>query len=201
MNAELGVVLMGPPGVGKGTQAARLRERFGLDHVSTGDLLRDHATRGTELGREAAWYTLAGELVPDEIVVAMVRERVAASSRVLLDGFPRTLAQACALADLMRGLRRRRVAAAILLDAPDAVVTSRIADRADVRGDDDPETVRHRLALFRKTSPATVSYYSVQGVLHRVDGCRPVDAVFDSLSGILRDIGAQDAGTPIAEPA
>src|SRR5688572_23648374 len=91
--AELALVLIGPPGVGKGTQAAQLRQEFGVAHIATGDLLREHRSKGTELGRQASEYLATGRLVPDELVVAMVRERIETRRRFLLDGFPRTLAQ------------------------------------------------------------------------------------------------------------
>jgi adenylate kinase len=91
MSRALGLILIGPPGVGKGTQAARLEEEFDLAHIATGDLLRDHRARGTELGRQAAEHMAAGRLVPDDLVVAMVEERLRESPRFVLDGFPRTL--------------------------------------------------------------------------------------------------------------
>src|SRR6478735_7680298 len=100
-DAEFGLVLIGPPGVGKGTQAAQLRDEFGLAHIATGDLLREHRARDTALGRAATTYMSDGRLVPDGLVVAMVQERIHKSPRFLLDGFPRTLAQAHALAEVL----------------------------------------------------------------------------------------------------
>src|SRR5690349_23834228 len=124
--ANLGLVLIGPPGVGKGTQAARLRDEFELTHIATGDLLREHRAGDTALGRQARAYMTAGRLVPDGLVVAMVRERIATSRRFLLDGFPRTLAQADALHQALRDAARE-LTAAIFVDAPDEMVGGRIA--------------------------------------------------------------------------
>lgn len=151
VSGALGLVLIGPPGVGKGTQAARLREEFGLVHIATGDLLREHRAQGTELGRRAAEHMAAGGLVPDELVVAMVEERLRQAPRFLLDGFPRTLDQAHALAGLLRATNRE-LTAVVAVDAPDDVVIERIAGRQDGRDDDAPETVRRRLEIFHRTT-------------------------------------------------
>src|SRR5688572_17082569 len=115
---SIGLVLIGPPGVGKGTQAARLREEFELAHIATGDLLREHRAQETALGRQAAEYMTSGALVPDELVVAMVQERIAGSPRFVLDGFPRTLAQAHALAEVLAETGRK-LTAVVFIDAPD----------------------------------------------------------------------------------
>src|SRR2546423_15129547 len=134
--ADLGLVLIGPPGVGKGTQAARLRDEFELAHIATGDLLREHRAGDTELGRQASEYMTAGRLVPDDLVVALVRERIATSRRFLLDGFPRTLAQANALDQGLR-LTGRELTAVAFVDAPDEIVVERIAAPAAGRDDRD----------------------------------------------------------------
>jgi adenylate kinase len=174
---SVGLVLIGPPGVGKGTQAARLREEFGLEHIATGDLLRDHCSRGTALGRAASEHMDAGRLVPDELVVAMVEERIRESPRFLLDGFPRTLAQAHALTELLERMDRA-LTAAVLVDAPDEVVIDRIAGRNEGRADDSPATVRRRLIVFHKNTAPVIGYYEQLGLLHRIDAARPVEEVY-----------------------
>jgi adenylate kinase len=128
---ELNLILLGPPGAGKGTQAERLREDFALPHISTGDILRAQVSEGTQLGREAKRYMDAGELVPDEVIVGMITERVAdgdARDGFLLDGFPRNEQQADALTDALRGLDRR-LTAALLIEVPDEELIRRLAGR------------------------------------------------------------------------
>jgi adenylate kinase len=131
MAAELNLILVGPPGAGKGTQAARLREDFQLPYVATGDMLRAHVKEGTELGHQAQAFMDAGDLVPDDLIVAMARERLEepdAQEGFLLDGFPRTSGQADALAEMLSGLGRH-VSAALLIDVPDGELVRRLAGR------------------------------------------------------------------------
>jgi adenylate kinase len=129
--SELNLILLGPPGAGKGTQAERLREDFGLPHISTGDILRAEVAEGTALGNEAKRYMDAGELVPDEVIVGMITNRLGAGDArdgFLLDGFPRTEQQADALEKALARLDRR-LTAALLIDVPDAEVVRRLAGR------------------------------------------------------------------------
>src|SRR5919206_4950800 len=121
--SELNLILLGPPGAGKGTQATRLTEDFGLPYIGTGDLLREHKREGTELGREAKEYMESGRLVPDELVIKMILEKVEeeGDDGFLLDGFPRTIGQADALARELESMGRR-LTAAMLIEAPDEVV-------------------------------------------------------------------------------
>lgn len=182
--ADLGLVLIGPPGVGKGTQAARLRDEFELTHIATGDLLREHRARGTELGRQASEHMTAGRLVPDGLVVAMVRDRIATSRRFLLDGFPRTLAQADALDQLLRHAGRE-LTAAMLVDAPDEIVVERIAGRADDRDDDDVAIVRRRLEHYHRDTAPLIERYAHLGLLHRIDASMRVEDVYDQARALL----------------
>ena len=188
----LGLVLIGPPGVGKGTQAARLREEFGLAHIATGDLLRDHRARDTELGRQAAAHMEAGRLVPDDLVVAMVEQRIRDTDRFLLDGFPRTLAQAHALTELLRGADRT-LSAVVLVEAPDEIVQERIAARQDGRDDDAPETVRRRLEIFHRTTGPVIAYFEGRGLLQRIDAARPIEEVYENARRLLTALSKADA--------
>jgi adenylate kinase len=129
--SDLNLILLGPPGAGKGTQAERLREDFGLPHISTGDILRAQVAEGTELGKKAQRYMEVGELVPDDIIVGMIRDRINAGDArdgFLLDGFPRNAKQADALAEALKELDRR-LTAALLIDVPDDELVRRLAGR------------------------------------------------------------------------
>ena len=187
-DAEFGLVLIGPPGVGKGTQAAQLRDEFGLTHIATGDLLREHRAQGTELGRAAARYMSDGHLVPDGLVVAMVQQRIRESPRFLLDGFPRTLAQAHALAEVLV-VEGRPLTAAVFVDAPDEIVVERIAGRNEGRDDDNAATVRRRLDVFHRSTAPVIAYYDALGLLHRIDAARPIDEVYADAQRLLHRLG------------
>jgi adenylate kinase len=172
------VALLGPPGSGKGTQAMRLRDRCGFATLATGDLLRDARLAGTDLGRGAAAYMDRGDLVPDELIVAVMRDAIASldGKPILLDGFPRTVPQADALAGALEA-RGRELTAAVLVDVPDEVVVERISGRHQGRKDDRPETVRERLRVYHGETEPLVAYYGERGLLRRVDGARDADAV------------------------
>lgn len=176
------IALLGPPGSGKGTQAARLQEDLGYVQLSTGELLREAREQGTDLGRRAAGYMDSGELVPDELIVAMVRDALADSDAVpiLFDGFPRTAAQAGALDDVLAE-HGRELAGAVLIDVPDDVVVERIMGRAQGRTDDNPETVRERLRVYHGETEPLVVYYAERGLLRRVDGSGDPDAVYEQV--------------------
>jgi adenylate kinase len=172
------VTLLGPPGSGKGTQAMRLRDELGFATLSTGDLLREARTAGTELGRRASEFMDRGDLVPDELVVAVVRDAIGglAGKPILLDGFPRTVAQADALASGLQA-NGRALTAAVHIDLPDDLVVERISGRHEGREDDRPETVRERLRVYHRETQPLVGYYDERGLLRRVDGARDPDAV------------------------
>ena len=171
------IALLGPPGSGKGTQAERLRDGLGFTWLSTGDLLRAARAEGSELGRRAGEYMDRGELVPDEVIVDVLEEALAevGDRPILLDGFPRTVAQAEALG--------RELDAAILIDVPDDVVVERIAGRGQGRADDNPETVRERLRVYHRETEPLVDHYERQGKLWRVDGAGSPDEVHQAVLG------------------
>jgi adenylate kinase len=172
------IALLGPPGSGKGTQAARLQDELGFAPVATGDLLREAREAGTDLGRRASEYMDRGDLVPDDVMVEMVRDAIARfdGRPVLLDGFPRTVAQADALAGALEA-HGRELTAAILVDVPDDVVIERISGRDQGREDDRPETVRERLRVYHRETEPLAEYYESRGLLRRVDGAQDEDAV------------------------
>jgi adenylate kinase len=175
------LLLLAPPGAGKGTQGARLAAWSGVRHIAAGDLLRAVARAGMGLGREIAAYQARGDLVPDQIVLdALIPAVTAAAARggFILDGFPRTLSQATAAAELAARLGVT-LHAAIYLHAPEAVLTQRLLDRASQGGrtDDKAEVIRHRLQVFAETTGALVPYYSERGILVTVNADQPPDSV------------------------
>jgi adenylate kinase len=180
------VILLGPPGSGKGTQAERLRDRYGYALVATGDLLRDARAAGTDLGRRAAAFMDRGVLVPDDLIIAMVAEAIAAlaAEPVVLDGVPRTVPQAVELDTLARA-HARQLTAAILIDVPDDEVVRRIAGRRQGRTDDTPETARERLRVYHRETEPLVRYYEACGLLRCVDGAQDADSVEDGVRAAL----------------
>jgi adenylate kinase len=178
------VILLGPPGSGKGTQAARLRDGLGFAVLSTGEILREARSAGSEQGRRAGEYMDRGELVPDELVAAAVEQAIdgLAGTPVLLDGFPRTLPQARALD---RALGSRTVDRVVLIDIPDEEVVRRIANRRDGRSDDTAETARQRLRVYHRQTEPLVSHYEQRLLLRRVDGARDADLVEDEIRAAL----------------
>jgi len=220
--AQLNLVLLGAPGSGKGTQAQRIAPAFGLPHISTGDILRAAVKAGTELGAAAKRYMDAGELVPDQVVIGIIRERLAepdAARGFMLDGFPRTLEQARAL-DEMLDQAGRGLSMVLLIDVPEEELVQRLAGRracrqcgrgynvvfdppraegvCDVcggelfqRDDDNEETVRNRLEVYRAQTAPLIDYYGQKGILETVyGGGRTPDQVFGDVERLL---GARQA--------
>ncbi len=179
-------IIFGPPGSGKGTQAARIEGEFQLAHLSTGDILRAEVERATEIGKEAARIMAAGDLVPDDLIVSIVRRRLPASEAgagVLLDGFPRTLEQARAL-DEMLDREGHRVDFVIALDVPDDELVNRILRRALVEGrlDDTKLAIAERMHEYHKLTKAVLDYCRKRGVrVEVVDGTGDPDAVFERI--------------------
>jgi len=185
------LIIMGPPGAGKGTQAARIAERYSIPAISTGDIFRRNLAEGTPLGQQAKTYMDAGEYVPDEVTNAMVADRLAqpdARAGWLLDGYPRTLAQVDALdtilADASIGLD---AVLELVVDAE--VVVDRLLKRAEIEGraDDNAETIRRRMEVYTTETAPLTRAYAARGVLTKVDGLGDIDEVtdriFDALPG------------------
>jgi len=190
----LRIVLLGPPGAGKGTQAARVAGRFGAPHIATGDIFRANVAEGTELGRAAQEYMDRGDLVPDEVVIAMVMERLAeddCDGGFVLDGFPRTVNQAEALdrrlVDLGAPLH-----AVLCIEAGEEELLRRLAGRAAAqhRADDAEQTIRYRLEVFAIKTRPLIDYYAHRGLLVNVDAIGPIEVVtkriLDDLDGNRR---------------
>jgi adenylate kinase len=190
------LVLLGAPGSGKGTQAARLREHLQVPHISTGELLRAAVKAGTPLGQKAQAVMAAGELVSDEIVLGMLEERLTAGDTgngFILDGYPRNLAQANALDALLARLGQP-VDIAVQLDVHTELLIDRLAGRAQAEGraDDTPEAVRNRLNVYNQATAPVVDFYRNSGRLACVDGVGAMDAVLQRIIEVLAptpDIG------------
>jgi len=185
----MNLLVLGPQGSGKGTQASRIAEERGIPHVSTGEMFRAAITAGTELGRQVEPILATGLLVPDEVTVALIRERLGApdaATGFVLDGFPRNLAQAEAL-DVMLGDVGRPLDAVLFLDVRDGVSTERLRRRAVIEGrdDDTPEAIRLRLAIYHEETEPVVEHYRVKGRLVPIHAERPIEEVATEIAEAL----------------
>ncbi len=213
------LILLGPPGSGKGTQAERLCKQLDLPHVSSGDLFRDHLKRETDLGKLARSYMDKGQLVPDDVTIAMVKERLSrpdCRGGTILDGFPRTQAQAEALNLLLQGLGQQ-LTGVLFMAVPDKVLIERLSGRricrkcqapyhvlfsppreaqtCDLcagelyqRDDDRPETIKARLDVYHEQTAPLIEFYQAANLLHEIDGNLDIDQVTDSLLTIIRSL-------------
>jgi adenylate kinase len=184
------LILLGPPGSGKGTQAQLLSARHGLDHVGTGDLLREGMRLDTPVGRHARSYVEAGQLVPDDVVNDLVAEhfRRARPQRFVLDGYPRTLAQAASFDQVLRQ-QSLDLTAVVLLHVPDEEIIRRLSGRK--RPDDKEETVRARLKVYHENTAPLVPHYQAQGLLREVVGTGAVEEVYANVMKALRPEASQ----------
>lgn len=194
------IIFIGPPGVGKGTQAQKLVDYLNIPHISTGEMLRKAIQEGTEIGRIAAAQMDQGHLVADPIVVQMVGERLCqpdCQNGYLLDGFPRTLGQAEALDGSLAG-RGNSIDAVLTLEVEQEELFRRLLDRApkEGRADDTPETIRRRLQVYADRTAPLVGYYATCGVLHRIDGMGTPDQVFDRIRQVLDQVARHSASQP-----
>lgn len=206
----MNIVLLGAPGAGKGTQAQKLVAEFGVAHISTGDMLRAAVKAQSPLGVKAKSFMDAGTLVPDELIIDLVKERLSAQDAqkgFILDGFPRNTAQAIAL-DAALETMGKAIDSALLVDVAADVIVARLSGRrtckacgytgtaADEacprcdgemyqRDDDKPETIKHRLDVYEQQTAPLIGYYQERGLLNKVDGDRPVDVVYSDVKGQL----------------
>lgn len=209
------IILFGPPGAGKGTQAQKLSQKYGIPQISTGDILRANVKEGTALGLEAKTYMDNGELVPDSVLIGIIKDRLLQSdckNGFLLDGYPRTVPQADALADILNEIQKP-IDAVINIVVPNDVLVGRLSGRwmsscgasyhtvfnppekegvcdscGDAlfqRPDDTSEAVSNRLDVYQKQTAPLVDYYSEKGLLKDVDGTKEIDAVFDEIDQIV----------------
>ena len=191
------IVLLGPPGAGKGTQAMRLAGRFGRPHVATGDIFRANVADGTDLGRAAQVYVDRGDLVPDELVIAMVMERLSepdCADGFILDGFPRTVAQAEAL-DQRLGELDTPMDAALNFEIPEDELFRRLAGRSEElhRSDDSEATIRYRLQVHARTAAPLIAYYVRRQLLAPVDALGRIDQVGERILAALASVAARPA--------
>ena len=190
------LVLLGPPGSGKGTQAARLKDHLQVPHISTGDLLRAEVAAGSKLGLEAKEVMARGDLVSDAILLGMLEDRFSRTDTAngfILDGYPRNLAQADALGKLLMRIGQK-FDAAVQLDVPTELLVERIAGRAKAEGraDDSPDSVRTRLKIYNDQTAPVIDYYRQHGQLTVVDGVGELDEVFTRILEAIQpghDIG------------
>lgn len=190
----MNLLVLGPQGAGKGTQAKRISEEFGIPHVSTGDMFRAAIAAGTELGRAVEPLLTNGILVPDDVTVALIRDRLSeadAHGGFVLDGFPRNVAQAEALDEMLTG-EGLALDAILFFDLPDEVGTKRAIDRAQIesRTDDTPEVIAKRLATYHAKTEPVVEYYRVTGKLVPLHAGRTIEQVWTEISSALQQLGA-----------
>jgi len=209
------LVFLGPPGAGKGTQAKLLSQRMGFLHLSTGDLLREAVKNQTPLGKKAKEYMDRGELVPDGLIVQLIEETMPKDGNVILDGFPRTVNQALALEEMLKG-KGKKISKVLFFDVPDEVIIDRLSGRrvcskcgavyhvkynppkvegmCDLcggslvqRDDDREEVVKKRLEVYRKQTQPLIEFYEDRGIIYRLDAEKGVEELFEEIKGLVRD--------------
>ncbi|MDE6333429.1 MAG: adenylate kinase [Muribaculaceae bacterium] len=187
----LNIVLFGAPGSGKGTQSDRLISKYGLHHISTGEVLRDHIARGTELGKIADSYISKGQLIPDELMIRVLEHVLDANPQltgkgVIFDGFPRTIDQAKALKTMLAS-RGSKVHAVVGLEVPEDELVRRMINRGKETGraDDNLDTIKQRLAVYHNQTSPLREYYISEGKYHGIDGAGDVDEIFGRITRSL----------------
>lgn len=186
----LNIVLFGPPGAGKGTQSEKLIEKYNIEHISTGDLFRKHLGEGTELGKLARKYMDEGNLVPDEVVIGMVEDKINHSldaSGVIFDGFPRTVAQAEALDNLLTK-KGTAISGMIALEVPEEELKNRLMERGKTSGrvdDQDEEKINNRIKVYNQETLPVANYYEKQGKLSKIHGVGAIYEIFQKICAVV----------------
>ena len=187
------IVIFGAPGSGKGTQSDKLIEKYGLNHISTGDVLRNEIRKGTELGKTAQQYIGQGQLIPDDLMVSILASVYDALGRdhkgVIFDGFPRTIPQAEALKQML-GERGDKVAAMIELDVPEDELMKRLILRGQQSGraDDNEETIKKRLLVYHSQTQPLIDWYNQEGVHYHINGLGELDRIFEDICKVIDGI-------------
>lgn len=187
------IVIFGAPGSGKGTQSEKMIEKYGLGHISTGDVLRDQIKRGTELGKTAKGYIDNGQLIPDDLMVSILADVYDSFGKehkgVIFDGFPRTIPQAQALKDML-AKRGHKVAAMIELDVPEDELMKRLIKRGQESGrsDDNEETIKKRLTVYHDQTSPLIEWYEKEGIHHHINGLGELDRIFGDICAVIDDL-------------
>lgn len=186
-------LIFGPPGSGKGTQSVRLSEKFNLIHLSTGDMLRAEITTGTELGKKMSLIMSKGELVPDEVVIEMIANKIdhsKESAGFLFDGFPRTVAQTIAL-EKMLNVRDMKIDSMLVLDVDHEELVKRLVVRAELSGrpdDKDPAVIENRIDVYKAKTEPIINYCSKKGIYKPVNGMGSIDEIFNRLKDYMKKL-------------
>lgn len=190
----LNIVIFGAPGSGKGTQSENLIAHYELFHISTGDVLRDHIKRGTELGKTAKQYIDQGQLIPDELMIGILAQVIddnkeAAQNGVIFDGFPRTIPQAEALETLLNE-RGTSVTAVVGLEVPEEELIDRLVKRGQMSGrsDDNEETIKKRLVVYHSQTMPLIEWYKKEGVHYHIDGLGELERIFGDICQVIDNI-------------
>jgi adenylate kinase len=186
-------LIFGPPGSGKGTQSVMLAEKFNLLHLSTGDMLRAEITAGTELGKKMSLIMSKGELVPDEVVIEMIADKIdksKGSAGFLFDGFPRTVTQTVSLEKMLNG-RGMKIDQMLVLDVDHDELVKRLITRAELSGrpdDKDPAVIENRIAVYKEKTEPIINYCSKKGLYQPVNGMGTIDDIFKRLSDYMKEL-------------
>lgn len=185
----MNIILVGPPGAGKGTQAELISNKFDLNKVSTGDLFRENIKNNTELGRKANEYVNSGKLVPDQIVTDMISDWLSSNDNWLLDGFPRTVKQAKSLDDILSS-QNKVLNSVLLIDVPNHVLVKRLLERQKIekRTDDNPQTIQVRIDTYEQETSLLIEYYNELGLLTKINGSQSIEDVSVNIEKELLNI-------------